>query len=45
MDGTSFKEIFNEKELIVKDGFLPLTNIPAGVQVWQSEPRHGKQER
>ena len=36
-DGAVFKEIFGGQTLIVKDGYLPLTAIPAGVQVWQSE--------
>lgn len=41
-DGTMFKEIFSGQTLQVEDGHLPLTAIPAGVQVWQSEHRHEK---
>ena len=37
-DGIVFKEIFSGQILDVKDGYLPLTAHPAGVQVWQSKP-------
>ncbi len=36
-DGTQFTEIFSGETLTVQNGVLPITSIPAGVQVWQAK--------
>jgi alpha-glucosidase len=34
-DGTMFTEIFSEERASVRNGFLPLGELPPGVQVWR----------
>ena len=36
-DGTVFKEIFSDQTVTVQNGYLPVTSIPSGVQVWQNK--------
>lgn len=35
-DGIRFREIFTGQTLTVQNGYLPLPNLSAGVQIWQS---------
>jgi alpha-glucosidase len=35
-DGTQFQEVFTGQQLIVEDGYLRISGLPKGVQVWQS---------
>jgi len=36
-DGTVFKEIFTGQTSKVQNGYLSISSIPTGVQIWQSE--------
>jgi glycosidase len=40
-DGTVFKEIFSGQTTTIQNGYLPLTAIPSGVQIWQSASLRG----